>query len=315
MFDNITWLVTNKCGLNCKYCNFTNRGIEELDPLTRGKALEFIKALPGSDERFIVLLGGDVLWVPKVVGMVKHLNTLNLPYAFQTSACDASIMEKVLPHLKNLSISVDPCPEGDASRWLKSNMGLYWAGRAKQLNPDIDIHATITIDAKNYKYVMATVRNLSALGIWSETTLVHWKKGDGYDLVGSQEFTHAFKTEHVSDLKVLAEKLVAFKVSGGLVHSSDAFLRTIPQYAVEMDWECSGPVSLVLDVDLSLRLCLHIKGDRVSKWRLWDLTPERWEEFRADWELDKKEQCRGCMWDCSMECELNAGKSWFDHKE
>jgi len=71
MFETITWLVTNQCGMGCQYCNFAHRKVEEASIEDKISVLNVIKQWPDSDKRFICLLGGDLLYMDGVVRFVK----------------------------------------------------------------------------------------------------------------------------------------------------------------------------------------------------------------------------------------------------
>jgi len=302
MFEIITWLVTNKCGLGCNYCQFTNRN-NDVTPEDNLKALDVLKSLPESEKRFSVLLGGDILYYKDRFNFISKMNELNLPYAFQTCAHDYKRMEEILPIISNLSISFD----GDSrerDRYLKMIKGIYWAGRARQLNPNMDIHATITIDSVTLHNVVETVKILSDLNIWAEITFSHYQKGT-FDLVPDSKYIpHNYLS---SSLKEVSQNLVNMKKQGYMIHNSIRFLESFPMYVKELNWKCKGPTSLVIDADLSLRMCLHLKGKRIAKWNVFDLVKKGWEstliDYRMDWYEDFKELCPGCFWDCAYDLE------------
>lgn len=309
MFESITWLTTSKCGMKCSYCNFTNR---KIDATTEQmiSTLELLSKWPRSNERFIVLLGGDVLSLHSVKDFVIEMNNLKLPYGFQTSAFSDKLMDDVGPLLTNLSISVDGGVK-DKYRRLKQENGLKWAGYLRKINPFIDIHATITIDKENLLLVPSIVKDLTTRDIWSEITFVHWKKKN-FDLVPEKSSMNCVDTTNIEDLRLLGEKLINLKRKGYLIHSSEQFLSNL-HYAINLDWRCNGPSSCVIDSDLSMRMCLHCPGDRVTKWNIFDLTIENWPIFLRDWELDQKETCPSCFWDCSFEIEKTSA-DWINHK-
>ena len=309
MFTNVTWLVTNKCGNKCKYCKFVGRRKEAIAD-DKGKALSVLSNWPGASERFIVLLGGDILWMDSLVPFVVDMNYRNLPYGFQTSATDYDKMLEVLPFLRNLSISVDGVVS-DPDRVKKMMYGIFWAGRA--LDKGIDVHATITVDPTNLLQVPGIVQILSSCGIWSEITFVHWKKST-FDLVPDRKAALQGLFYPEKDLKSVSKKLLLMKENGVLVHSSKKFLESW-HHVHELDWECTEPVSCVIDTDLSMRLCLHLPGRKVRKWSIFDLAePSSWSRFLKDWNSDATEFCMGCFWDCQFENSMADPREWFFHK-
>ena len=316
-FQTITWIVTNECKFGCHYCKFANRDVAEASLEAKLGALDVMASWPDADKRFICLLGGDILFMPGVVDFVKKLNGLGLPYGFQTSASDYELMEKVAPWLRNFSISVDPVPHGDMSRWKKGLWGIYWAGRLREQNQSIDVHATITVDRHNYRFVPDTVKMLSDMGIWVEITLVHWHKLR-FDFVPAKVVVGGFEPDDVPGLLWMVDMLCDMKSKGAKVHSSVEFLSMIPKYAVELDWKCPKPVNLVLDVDLSVRECLHLPGKRVREYSVFDLkSGQGWEKFMGDWKKDQDELCPKCLWDCQYEAAVGSQDKvdgWFSHR-
>jgi len=323
MFETITWLVTNSCGMKCAYCNFRNRPIQEASIVAKKKVLQMMKMWPNSATRFICLLGGDIIYMNKNIDFVKSINDLGLIYGYQSSCADAKSMQEVLPLIRNLSISVDPMSD-DWSRYAKGMNGIFWAGRYSGLNKNNDIHATITVDRENIKYVPRTVKILSDLGIWTEITAVHWKKGL-FDLVPEKSISKGFDHNDIPMIQDIMGNLIEMKEKGGYkIHSSSKFLSLWEKHAVNLDWKCSQPSNCVVDADLSMRLCLHCPGKRVRKWSVLDLYhAEKWSEFLEDWKKDQEECCPKCFWDCQLEIDptfndseniTEATNDWFSHK-
>jgi len=319
MFETITWLVTNKCGLKCQYCNFVGRPINEVGIDDKIKALEIFKSWPESEKRFICLLGGDIIYMDDIEKFANALNESGLPYGFQTSCADYDTMYKIINkyNLKNLSISVDPFDMSDYSRTVKAINGLYWSGYAKAKDDNIDVHATLTLDRDNIKNAPKTVKLLSKLGIWSEITSVHWHK-TYFDLVPDKEITKGFRPEDRELLQDITNELIQMKKDGYRIHSTIDFLKTWKDYAVDLDWRCENPVNAMVDADLSMRSCLHLPGKRVRKWSLLDLTHDKWNDFLEDWKMDQAEMCPNCFWDCQLEVEgqtMDEVQKWFDHEK
>lgn len=317
MFETITWLVTNRCALGCKYCNFKDRKVREASVEDKIEALKVFKEWKDSDKRFICLLGGDIACMEGQDKFLNELNSLDLSYGYQTSGIIMNNMRQVLPYLKNLSISVDPVSEKDWSRFAKALLGIYWAGRLQGIRPEADIHATITVDRENVRYVPMTAKILSQMGIWVEITMVHWKKS-GFDLVPEKKVAKGFEKGDVPLLKSMVQDLLGLKRMHAKIHSTESFLKVIPKYAVDLDWKCPKPVNCVVDVDLSMRCCLHLPGKRVRRWKIFDLkTPESWYKFYQDWMKDQSELCPGCFWDCQLEVAGDANQEevdkWFQH--
>lgn len=316
MLDSVTWLITRKCRMGCSYCSWMKHSTKEASLEDKLRAMDLMAAWPRAKERFQCLLGGDILWADGYIDIVKRLNELDLPYGFCTSAFDYKRMEDVLPYLRNLSLSVDPAAtDGDFSRWAKASAGLYWAGRLQAINKGADIHATLTVDRGNIGNVIPTVKMLSSMGIWSEITMIHWAKKN-YDLVDMPASISGFSDLDSDRLEDMAGDLLAMREKDFLIHTSAEQLRAIPEHAINLDWQCTKPNVLVIDFDLSLRMCLHIPGSRVRKWTVFDLTTEQaWEEFYSDWYKDQKEYCSQCFWDCAREVELSSDvDGWFQHK-
>ena len=312
MFDLITWLVTRKCGLKCDICNFVT---DIPDPPVEKKieALEIFKSWEGYSDRFICLLGGDISFMEDVPDFLGTMNYLNLPYGFQTSAIRTSLMKQVYMDLHNLSISADFVTfKEDKWRYLKEFCGLGWAKKCKEINPGVDVHATVTIDKLNVNRVAKGIMRLSDLGIWSELTFLHWKK-PGFDLV----FDMKDQAASIDDVKRLADQVLSLKQLGYLVHSSVEFISSWETYLGGLSWRCDHPYVLMLDADLTMRMCLHHPGRRVRDWSIFHLKNQSsWLIFLKVWEEDRLELCPSCFWDCQFEI-CNSKKNpikWVDHR-
>lgn len=318
MFEAITWLVTNRCQLRCTNCSFAGREISESGIEALVHAVRVFASWPGNEKRFVCLLGGDIGTLPHPLTFLEALNFHGLPYGWQTNCYPPANVRALIPHLKNLSLSIDSVVI-DHSNLTRMVNGLFSAGYARAINPAIDIHATITIDASNLEHVHRTAHLLSDLGIWVELTFAHWRK-PGFDLVPARD-SSALSLEHAPLIRELSTKLLRLKRAGGLIHSSEEFLHawSDPKLPIDLGWKCSGPANLVLDSDLSVRCCLHLPGKRVRTWTVWDLADtDRWPAFLADWMADQEELCPRCFWDCQFEAlnqqHKNGNPDWFAHQ-
>lgn len=316
MFEVITWLVTNKCNNACLNCNFRNRTREPSEN-ERLQALEIFGRWPKSDQRFVCLLGGDIICMDGISSFARKLNELNLPYGFQTAATHYERMQEVLPIIRNLSISVDAFVD-DEYRFRKMLTGIFWAGAKRFLNPDSDVHATITIDPWNIEKLSETIKILSQLGIWTELTFTHWKKGT-FDLVPERSIALSLGEYLNGSIQRASIKMLDMKEQGYLIHSSADFIASWGRYAHDLSWQCNGPWNCVVDADLTMRVCLHLPGNRVRKWKLSDLAdPISWTVFLDDWRLDQEELCPKCFWDCQYEVQMQGtqegGYDWINHK-
>jgi len=319
---SLTILPTRKCNLNCSYCNIHDQHFP--NELSWDQWVVYLKKLTKQIPSicFTVMLGGDVTtWGDDLVKFVGA--TAGMPLGFTSNGL--LLTEDYLKELKkngldSVSVSLDTLKNRkDTNENIKSQRTIQLLPLLNKLGFK-DLHCTVTVDNTNLEEVPAIIRYLTGMKTYAEITPMLFGKSKAYDYTSSYEalkdrlFTFADQ-DRVD--RVMAE-VIRMKNEGYLIHNTDEFLRRWSYLGVEQNWMCEYPTGLTADADGSMRLCLQIKGDRVTKHNIGSLD---FEAFLKDWKLDYKEMCRGCFWNCAWEPKyiyektggIEAVQQYFNH--
>jgi len=121
-------------------------------------------------DSFLVVLGGDVtVWgKARLKRFIQQLKGLNYAIVTNGVLLDESYLRELKQvGLKNLSFSADPL--GCLDRARKTNSAMRLMQMAKKVGVT-DRHATLTLDAKNFRDAPRMVAQLNRGKCWSEIT-------------------------------------------------------------------------------------------------------------------------------------------------
>jgi MoaA/NifB/PqqE/SkfB family radical SAM enzyme len=321
----LTVLPTRKCNLNCAYCKIRNQNFpNELNwKEWVGVLKKVTRQFPSIC--FTVLLGGDItMWGENLVKFVKKMSKTNISWNFTTNG--VLLSEKFLRKLKkngleSISLSLDSLEKRE-DMWedLKGKTTIGLLDILNQLSYK-ELHCTITVDKTNLEELPTLVKFLTSKNTYAEITPIIYGKNESYDYANSYEtLKDRLSTEKDKEkIDEVMKELVEMKKQGYLIHNTDDYLLNWSKFVIRQNWKCEYPVNLVPDADGTMRLCLHIKGEKVRKHNIKNLD---FEKFLKDWYDDYKKFCQGCYWNCSYESkyiyektnDLDLVRDYFNHK-
>ena len=301
---SLTILPTRKCNLSCSYCKIHNQNF----PNELGWE-QWVIHLKRLNEKipsigFTILLGGDITtWGDDLPKFTKAMTEAGLSFAFTTNGVllDETFLKKLKETAAtSVSVSLDTLKSRADS--CENNKSLATMALLPMMNRlgFKDLHCTVTVDSTNLEEVPAIIRYLTSQKTYAEITPMLFGKSAAYDYTSSFEDLkdRLFTREDKDRIEKVMNEIIQMKREGYLIHNTDDFLLCWPAYGIRQQWKCKYPMGLVADADGSMRLCLQIKGNRVTKHNIGSLD---FDKFLEDWKLDYKEHCSGCYWNCSYE--------------
>lgn len=320
----LTILPTRKCNLRCSYCKIGNQNFP--NELNWYQWVSNIKKLNEQFDSlcFTVLLGGDITtWDEDLVQFVGEMAKTDIPYGFTTNGL--LLTNEYLTRLKNngldsVSVSLDTMTSrADRNERMKSLGTIMLLPRLNRLGFK-DLHCTVTVDRTNLEELPKLIKFLTSQNTYSEITPMLFGKNDAYDYTSSYEDlkNRLFTEEDKGRIDAVMMEIVRMKKEGYLIHNTDNYLLSWSRWGIKQQWKCGYPVGLVADADGSMRLCLQIKGKRVTNHDIGSLD---FKKFLQDWYLDYYEFCRGCFWNCHYEAEylyektgsVEAVRDYYNH--
>lgn len=299
-------LVTRQCNLRCDYCGVVDYPSEEQE--LSGKEFEKVfEATKALQVGINIIFGGEPAIKPGIDHIIKYLNEHNLPYAFITNASLPFWKYEEL-ELKQLSCSVDLIEGFDLQKHneFKSQRGVSLLLEMRRRNSSIDLLANVGLSRFNLRRVPEMVRFFSDYNIWLIATPLHDDPDFGTCWRYRKTGVHPgrIKDEDRDALLKFCDEMIDLKSKGYLVHQFRPFFEYyLPKYGIGLDWHCSIPSHLTINPDGSLLCCIDWPGQRVSKYKVWDLLdPGILMQYKEDFVLDVK-NCKGCCWDHIIESE------------
>jgi len=301
---SLTILPTRKCNLKCSYCNIHDQHFP--NELNWKQWVDNLKSLHEKIPSigFTILLGGDVTtWGDDLPKFTKEMSKVGLPFAFTTNGVllDETFLKKLKETATtSVSVSLDTLKNrADKHENIKSNTTMALLPMMNRLGFK-DLHCTVTVDSTNLEEVPAIIKYLTSQKTYAEITPMLFGKSVAYDYTSSYwNLRYRLFTEKDKErIDAVMARIVAMKKEGYLIHNTDAFLLRWSTYGIRQHWKCRYPIGLVADADGSMRLCLQIKGDRVTKHNIGSLD---FDKFLEDWHEDYLDNCQGCYWNCSYE--------------
>lgn len=307
---SITWFPTRKCNLSCEYCRIADNHFR--------KELSFEDALIAMDkinqrfpDLFWCILGGDSTAFGRT-RLLKLMSEFDRHKIFYGLVSNSKIINKTLAEqlvneggLTNWTVSVDSLSNLTGYRGKKASYGLNAIQLFRALHVK-DLHATITVTRNTLSGLPELVKFLSALGVWSEITPIHYAKSSFYDFASFPEDMPdmVFNKDDINHVDEIMHQIIEMKHAGYLVHNLDEYLLDWKNLLVGLEWSCKHYSVLTIDADGNLRPCIHIYGNKLRKINALTLHNYSWDDIQEAFYQDKKVQCRGCLWNCSYESEL-----------
>jgi len=312
--------VTRKCNLRCSYCGVVKKDSQEPELDIEG----WKKVFDATEKLGVgmhVIFGGEPMFRQDINQIIGYLNGHSLPYALISNAT-YSVERYMELNLKQISCSVDLIKDFNVKQHneLKSQRGTKLLLEMVKEVPDA--LANMGLCSWNLRLVPDIVKFFTDHNIWVITSPLH-DDPDNHDF-WMYRYTgphnDRIKPEQQKDIEWYCEQMLDLKKQGYLIHQFEPFFEEyFPKYGVGLDWHCKEPALLTIDSDGSLMCCIDLRGERVSKYKIWDLIdPEKLKQFKKDFKKDVQ-VCPGCCWDHILESEHmyaedpNRGKKNFQH--
>lgn len=321
----LTVIPLRRCNLKCCYCQISKVKKDELKWYQWVDVIQFLcEKFP--TVCFVCLLGGEItLWGKDFFRFVKLMNE-RVKVFWNFTSNGIVINERWLRKLKScgmdtLSLSYDGKGLQDEGQRKKSQKVLDLLKIIKKLK-FVEPHITITVDKENIFQLPSIVEFFTQEGFWLEVTPLIFGKTNHYDYAASFNLLEWRFEVSKSILEKVFNKLIEMKEKGFYIHNTKEYLRQFPNYFHLQDWQCEYPVNLVVDCDGTMRLCLHIPGEKVRKYDIFENREFDFNQFLKDWKRDFYLYCRGCFWNCQYEplyiyCRtgsLEEVKDYFRHR-
>jgi len=293
--------LTRRCPRACSYCGIKESRKTEL---STSQWLEAFYILKKIGVQFNLILGNE----PWLLGdMPIIVNEHGTPYAVYSSAFMPLFMERRKIFfgemgLKNFSVGIDYPPQyvesrqGEVTQEEKKSLdawkALCWI---RENYPDVECQGTITIHKKNIWYLKTLMEMLTEKGIWIGANTIHWSFQKEMDFAG--EWDHRFALERsTNDLQYLTEMAEKKKYK---LHMPEYLQQENQFNLAHRMWHCRGNPydGPTVDADGTLRCCGYVKGERSSKFSIFDLPHELHEYRKAV--MEDALRCRGCFWSCA----------------
>jgi MoaA/NifB/PqqE/SkfB family radical SAM enzyme len=320
----VTILPTRKCNLRCSYCKIKNQNFP--NELSWSDWVIILKKINEqfSNICFTVLLGGDITtWGEDLVKFVAAMSNTEISYAFTTNGLllTETYLKKLKKYgLNSISLSLDTLKiRKDKHENIKSQTTVKLLPLLNTLGFE-ELHCTVTVDNTNLEEIPEIIEFLTNQKTYSEITPMLYGKNSSYDYTSDYKTlkNRLFTVEDVGKINEVMQKVIEMKKEGYLVHNTNDYLLNWSKWGIKQNWKCGYPVNLVADADGSMRLCLQIKGNSVTKHHIGSLD---FGAFLKDWYKDYNEFCQGCYWNCSAESKfiyektgsIEAVKQYFNH--
>jgi hypothetical protein len=206
--------------------------------------------------------------------------------------------------------SLDDITHVDEYSNFKSSSGYTMLKRFQAFHTPV-LAANVVIHQKNFREVPEVVSRLSDEGFYVNVcTIQHTRdprrEFSRTDFDPSTVFSH----RDTGLLESLATQLLALKRAGVKLSVPEVYLRGIPQYGIECDWQCNTLSQLRIDADGGLMLCNEYRTELASSYRIDEIDEDAYLQFMGDWhEVRRNLDCDGCYWSCFVQAEENLNRS------
>jgi MoaA/NifB/PqqE/SkfB family radical SAM enzyme len=296
--------LTRKCNLACQYCKIIKTTLPE--ELTTRQWVEAFDILESLGIRFVNIAGGEPTILKGLGKMVAHLNNkTSMRYSIVSNSIfnDRKLDELVNAGLKTFVASVDVIEDnnGDLGSIRKSSAGLKMLKKLQNRNVP-ELCGNIVITGQNIDKVMPVVRYLNDNGFWTSICPIVWGKGDNWEEIEKADESYRLTAADKGKLEEIANELLEMKKNGGLILSTENYIKNMATYGISGNWKCymekgsPYPPRLFIDADGSIMSCINFRGDTVTKYSIFDFKdPSVYEKFIREW-WDDVAQCPGCYW-------------------
>jgi MoaA/NifB/PqqE/SkfB family radical SAM enzyme len=314
----VNWLLTRRCNLRCEYCGIVKVGGKKTiayfkkNEIPAKRVITLLnKFRTYNPDIFHIFYGGEPFLRSDLSDILKFCNENDINYTI-ISNCTPDIQPKILKVMRDVggfrgfTGSVDPSildePTTSQSQ-MKSAAG-YWFLLKMQKYVD-DVVAEVTMTKENFHRTYDLLKLLSSAGIYASLTAIDINKNYMYDFSAYSNRERLLKEN--KKLEALYEKIMSD--DSLLIHMKDEIVPELFRH-VSSDYDCEMEKvihNLTIDADGSIRTCLRIRGDNMSKFCDRDVlimtNPYGYEldhELAYRMCLDRNLYCRGCNHTCVM---------------
>jgi MoaA/NifB/PqqE/SkfB family radical SAM enzyme len=166
--------------------------------------------------------------------------------------------------------------------------------------------SNVVINKYNMKDIPLIVEALSRDGYWINLCTI--QKTDNYlkhfsktDIKKGYLFTDSDK----KDLAELSDTLMEMKDKGYKISVPYQYLKDIPLYGINSDWQCRNYYQLRIDSDGALMLCNEFRMKK-NEFNVENLDSNVYTTYIEQWYKERKEKnCDGCYWSCFVQAKDN----------
>ena len=307
------WVITYKCKLGgvTNYCVVPGHSPGEVDLAQKIEALNVLNKIGIKTLKF---LGGNFedMDIPEIKEIIITANNMGFNYVITTSGLNKTKIFKIIRKLKikkgsGLFFSVDFLNPDFSIGGCSFPKTIAALKLIPEIKDDISVLGINTvINSKNLDELPKILRWITEMGGYMNICPLIW--GDWKKFIyRTQSREYALRPEHRSKVDEITKKLVAMKHQGYHLACSDDYALKIGEVCSREDhfgWDCSNlsfcPI-LRVDANLSLMVCSDIKGSKISRFIIFDLSnSEKYELFLKSWveDPDRNECCKnyGCYW-------------------
>jgi len=298
-FRQSAFFLTRRCNLNCSFCKVPKLKKKDM-PTEEVKGIFTTMKRIGFDIN--VLFGGEPMMRSDIYELIDFASAIELPYAFisNSTLINADSAKKlVAAGLNNYTASIDTLRYDDE----RSQAGLKALLMMKALGVK-DLVANIVIHKDNLVDIPRITEHLLDLGVWvifgivQDTLDERWWEYRSSNKLG-------LRYAEIDKVKMVADRLKLMKISGRKIHNVSSYFDHFTTYGRRLNWKCTIPYYIPIDVDGSLMCCVDWRGRRMEdeQFRLHDLLdPVRQKQFVTTWMADTTE-CPGCYYNHSWQVE------------
>lgn len=291
-------VLTRRCNLSCGYCAVVRQPLpRELNGPEWQQAVSILSDLGVETLSFT---GGEPTILPFLMDLLLHVRDHTNMACMLATNCTFPVEQAVAyanAGIRALIISIDTIggEAFDASSLRKSqaaleNLSAYRAAGIPRIIANVLIHRG------NLARIPDTVRRLADLGVEAHPLIMHSGEESFWQNRG-KDLGLALRPADRPLLETVAVELLELKRGGLPLDCSEAFLSSLPRYAISLDWHCHPhPRKLRVDADGTLSVCQDIRGAMTSTYHIFDLqASERRESFLQAWSADSR-ACPGCFY-------------------
>jgi len=298
----ILW--TRLCPLKCSFCAMPN----DTPRVNTDKMIQGLRHLRNLGCQFVAIYGASPLYdMDGLDDYIREAEGLGIKTTIITDGIVKDHKGKIQTlydaGLRSLTMSYDFVPYDKWSK-LKTDKAIDLISWFIEL-PDIrDGEIVATVTAQNWQTILEQLPDIDKR-IWFSFDFVHFDRGNPGTKV--QGYNPALELSN-DDVRSFCSGLLELREQGVRVHQSEPLLRHLvefPYMVTQYAWKCHNnnfPSWLTIDADGTVLPCDDFHTDR--RWKVWELTEEKFEEFTEFYAKEIETKCAGCFWSTHYDASL-----------